>query len=426
MQFESVKAVENYLNNIPKFQSVGSSAAKFDLNRFKEFCSFSGNPQRKFSAIHVAGTNGKGSTCHIIAAILREAGYKTGVYTSPHIIDYRERFRIDNQYISEADLLTFFNKFRQAIQEYQLSYFEISTALAFWWFAQSGIDTACIEVGLGGRLDATNIIDPLVSVITSIALDHTDILGETLQEIAQEKAGIIKNGRPVVIGDLPEAARKVIIQIAEDKQAPVITIDALKPAFIETGHFQLTVGKQVINLKSNLTAPIQAKNIAVAWQVFQQIEDSFPITEKEFINGLKYVKAGFGRFEKLSAYQQWYFDGGHNLQAIQALKQAINTVADIGDATLVLSMMKDKLRKDVMTEFSEFKNIYYYPLSLERAATFDDINRWLPKATPFPVSDENRKQLFQNDFDSELVIFSGSFYFYKAVRDWVSIYVLNR
>jgi len=427
MRFTSLQSVQEYLESIPKFQSRGSSAANFDLSRFRSFCEAIGNPQEEFDSIHVGGTNGKGSTCNILASVLEKTGQKVGVYTSPHITTFNERFRINDDLITKDDLLLFLNTHVEDVEEYELTYFEISTAIAFWWFARSNTDIACIEVGLGGRLDATNIIDPIISVITSISLDHTDILGDSITEISREKAGILKVGRPVVIGDLPKEARNEIINIAEQKECPLYTIDDLNPEFIEAGHYQLTVNERTIDIRSNLTSPIQAKNMAIVWQICSVIRNRCGgISEEDYLNGLKQVNGGYGRFERLVDAKQWYFDGGHNLEAIKALKESVEMAGNIENATLVLSLMRDKIRDEVMSEFLEFKNIYYYALDLERAATFDDIKQWLPKANPFPASDEDRKKIMQDDFDSELVIFSGSFYFYETVRDWVSTFVLNQ
>lgn len=417
MQFTTSESVKKYLEQVPTFRSTGSSAAKFDLSRFRAFCASIENPQDDFPSIHIAGTNGKGSTCRILGTIFGDAGFKTGVYTSPHILDYKERFRINEEYISDDELLTFFRRFADRIEKYELTYFEISTAIAFWWFERCEVDIAVIETGLGGRLDATNIVDPHVSVITSISLDHTDILGDSIKEIAREKAGIIKSGRPLIIGDLPKDAQREISKIAEQKESSVNTIEALNPTFVSPGHYQLTANDKKINIRTNLEIPVQAKNIAISWQVIRQLQDEFPIPENQFIRALKHVDLGFGRFEKLIDSQPWYFDGGHNVEAVKALKQSVQTVGRLENATLILSVLKDKLRPELMKEFLEFKNIYYYQLNLERAASFDDINYWLPQLKTFP--DNHNQQSFLDDFDSELVIFAGSFYFYATVRDWI-------
>ena len=425
MRFSSVKSVWKYLESIPKFQSTGASAAEFTLSRFRNFCEAIGNPHQQFKSIHVGGTNGKGSTCNILASVLQQNNFKVGVYTSPHVIRYHERFRVDNQHIEDDKLLAFFNEHIEQIEQYELTYFEISTAIAFWWFMDSEVDIACIEVGLGGRLDATNVIDPLACVITSVGLDHTDILGDSIEDIAREKGGIIKQDRPVVLGDLPIEAETEVRKIAKEKQSPVLLARDLNPRWKAPGTYQLTINGKQLDITSNLDAPIQAKNLAIVWQVCRAISEQYPVKIEDFVRSLQQVYVGLGRFEKLTNQRRWYFDGGHNLEAVNALKESVSAVGSVEEAVLVLSLMRDKISPEVMKEFSEFKNIYYYPLALERAATFDDITQWLPKANPFPTSDDHRKKLLQNDLNSELVIFSGSFYFYETVRDWVSTFALN-
>lgn len=421
MSYDSIRSVEKYLSKIPKFQAVGALAANFDLGRFKQFCDRIGNPQDEFPSIHVGGTNGKGSTCRILGKVFRDSGYKVGVYSSPHVINFNERFTINNEVIPDDKLIAFFQEHAQILKEYELTYFEISTAIAFWCFAQSKVDLALIEVGVGGRLDATNVITPLVSVVTSIALDHTDILGGTIEEIAREKGGIIKPDIPVVIGDLPETAEKEIIKIAKQKDSSIYSVDELEAKFLEPGLFQLTVDSQVIEIETNLFAPIQVKNIAIAWQVIRLLKDDFPISNEHFIKSLKTVDLGSGRFSRLSKNRRWYFDGGHNAEAVKALKHSVQQVGSISEAHLVLALMRDKINPEMVNEFSEFKNIYYYQLNFDRAATFDDITQWLPQVNPFPV-DQDQQKLLLKGFDSELVIFAGSFYFYTTVRDWVKAF----
>jgi dihydrofolate synthase/folylpolyglutamate synthase len=421
MKFDSIDEVDRYLSRIPKFQSEGASAANFYLKRFRKFCKFLGNPQREFPVIHIGGTNGKGSTCQILGSIFHKSGYKTGVYTSPHILNFNERFKIDGTVISDEALTRFFQKYAEHFADFQLTYFEISTALAFWWFAQSKVDIAVIEVGLGGRLDATNVINPLLSAITSVSLDHTEILGKDVETIAREKAGIIKAGRPVVLGDIPEKAAIEIHKIAEQKGSIVYTTD--KPEVIEPGLYKVSFKSEKNLIRTNLKVPIQSKNIALAAQILGLVNDSFPVSKAQFIEALRAVDLGPARFTKLIEDQLWYFDGAHNLEAVRALKQSVQTVGVVSEATLVLAMMKDKLKPEIMDEFSEFKKIYYYNLNFERAATFDDIKHWLPQTNLFPP-DQFRH--FFKDFDSELVIFAGSFYFYATVRERINNFSLNR
>lgn len=425
MNFDSIQKVEQYLSNIPKFHLEGSAAADFNLNRFKNFCDFLGNPQQDLKIIHVAGTNGKGSTCQMLAAVFQKAGYKTGVYTSPHVLHFNERFKINGVVISDEKLIYFFQQYGTAIKDFELTYFEISTAIAFYFFAQSKVDLAVIETGLGGRLDATNIIDPLVSVVTSISLDHTDILGETIEAIAQEKAGIIKPGKAVVIGDIPRKARAEIYKIAEQKGSNVYTINKILPEFIKPGLYKLTIEGKKVLVRTNLAAPVQVKNMAVAWKVVELLKEKYPVSKAQFVDALRFIDLGPGRFTKLAEDKRWYFDGGHNLEAVKAMKQSVQTIGSIDEVVLVLALMRDKLKPGVMAEFSEFKKIYYYYLNFERAATFDNIKNWLPQANLFPT-EKDRQQLLLKDFDSELVIFAGSFYFYDTVRDWIKNFSLNR
>lgn len=418
MRFSSIGDIERYLARIPTFQSDHTKAADFNLLKFENFCREFGNPQDDFPSIHVAGTNGKGSTCRILAAIYGEAGFSVGLYTSPHILRYNERFVIGGSTIPDEVLITFFREYAPVMEEHRLTYFEISTALAFWWFSESHVDLAIIETGLGGRLDATNVITPLASVVTSISLDHTDILGDSLQEIAREKGGIIKRGRPVITGKLPREAETEIRRIAEEKASKIITIDELQPEFIGEGVIKLQAGGKEIILKTTLKSPVQARNAAVAWQVVQAASGQFEVSEAQFEKGLQNVDLGFGRFEKLDEKKRWYFDGAHNIEAVKAVKQSLATVGKPGDAILVASLMSDKIKPEVMNEFSEFKNIYYYSLNTERAAPLKEIRKWWPQVTAFPTQPD-QQQLLLKEFDSELVIFAGSFYFYATVRDWI-------
>ena len=188
-------------DNLPMFQRIGAAALKNDLSNTWKLCAVLDNPQTKFKSIHVAGTNGKGSTSHMLASILQSAGYKTGLYTSPHLKEFTERIRINGKEITQEFLIDFVNRIRPTIEKIQPSFFEITVAMAFDYFAQNSVDIAVIEVGLGGRLDSTNVITPELSVITNIGWDHKDLLGDTLEKIAAEKAGIIKAGIPVVISE---------------------------------------------------------------------------------------------------------------------------------------------------------------------------------------------------------------------------------
>jgi|SRR5690625_5055391 len=418
MMFLSIEDVHQYLDDIPRFQSHHAGAIDLDLSKFRAFCAEIGNPQDDFPAIHVAGTNGKGSTCRILESIYREAGYETGLYTSPHILKFNERFVVGGQPLPDDAMLAFFRDYHRLMEAHKLTYFEISTALAFWWFSKSEVDLGIIETGLGGRLDATNVVRPAASIITSISLDHTEILGGTLQKIAREKGGIIKPGRPVVIGNLPPEAETTILRIAKQNGSPVMSIEELHPELTPDSTVKLQVNGKKLSVKTPFNAPVQALNTAIAWEAVHVLSDRFPVSEAQFAQGLQHMDIGYGRFEKLSSEKQWYFDGAHNIEAVKAVKQSVAAAGDLDEAILVLSLMGDKIRPDLMNEFSEFKNILYYSLNTKRAAPFKEIKKWWPDVKAFPTQSDQQRHLL-NEFDSELVIFAGSFYFYATVRDWI-------
>lgn len=219
------RALDLLMNRLPMFSRIGMGAFKKDLTNILVLCEALGNPQESFRSVHVGGTNGKGSVSHMLAAVFRQAGYRTGLYTSPHLVDFRERIRVDGEMISEAAVADFVEAHEALIEQVQPSFFEITVAIAFDWFRKCRIDVAIVEVGLGGRLDSTNIILPEVSVITNVSYDHQQILGYTLEEIATEKAGIIKAGVPAVIGETHEVTRPVFLHAAAAKEAPILFAD---------------------------------------------------------------------------------------------------------------------------------------------------------------------------------------------------------
>lgn len=427
MPFKSYEAVREYLESIPMFQSSGKSAADFNLDRFRKFCRAAGDPQNDFPTIHVGGTNGKGSTCHILASIYQQSGYKTGLYTSPHILDFSERFKVNGKEITETALIDFFNSHESLLKSFRLTYFEISTAIAFWYFSDMKVDLAIIEVGLGGRLDATNVITPEVSVITNVSLDHTDILGETVAEIAAEKGGIIKQAKPVVFGNLNEDAKNVLKKIAQDKEAPVHDIQELHPEF-KSGTYFLHPDEKEMRLESDLNAPVQVYNLAAAFVVSRLLKDRFPVSDDQYRMGVSNVRTlypSLGRFEKVHNRFKWYFDGAHNFEAVRSMKESAERLAPLKECTVVLSMMSDKLNEQLINEFSVFNKIFYHELNTQRAATLDQVQALLPTVRPFPVTKNEQKRLFE-EFETELVIFTGSFYFYSTVRDWIASFVNDR
>jgi dihydrofolate synthase/folylpolyglutamate synthase len=341
---------------LPMFTRIGAAALKNDLDNTLELCRRLDNPQHKFKSVHVAGTNGKGSTSHMLAAILQTAGYKTGLYTSPHLKDFRERVRINGQMISEQQVVDFVADHKNDFEEIQPSFFEMTVALAFDIFANEKVDIAIIEVGLGGRLDSTNVITPLVSVITNIGWDHMNILGDTLQLIAAEKAGIIKPDVPVIIGEYqPEVADIFLRKAAQEgadmnfasdgwevksRKSKVESLDLLdvevqnKNAQHSTFNFQL-----------DLTGSYQLKNIKTVLATVEQLRlQGFIITDEHLRTALRQVKTMtglHGRWEVLSTNPLTICDTGHNPEGIQ---EVLKNIAATPHKQLhfVIGMVNDK------------------------------------------------------------------------------------
>lgn len=297
------------------FQRIGPAAYRADLHNIKTLCEWLGNPQERLRCIHVAGTNGKGSVTHLIASVLQEAGYKVGVYTSPHYKDYRERIKINGRFISPHYITKFVNQYRGKFATLNASFFEITTALCFQYFADKKVDYAVIETGMGGRLDSTNIIRPLLSVITNISFDHQQFLGDTLPQIASEKAGIIKPGIPVVIGEIHPQTREVFIRTASERGSPIV--------FAE----QLCKGKLP---KSDLAGDYQQKNIRTALAAVICLQNSgVEISAKAVKKGFANVTANtriMGRWMVRRKNPLVIFDSAHNEAGIRAVVSQLKKI----------------------------------------------------------------------------------------------------
>ncbi len=428
-RFQFLSDVQRFLDQLPSFQAHGAIAARLGLDPIRSFCDQIGNPERDVPFVHVAGTNGKGSVSAILAKVYQEAGYRCGVFTSPHLEHILERFRINGQMIPEDDFLQFFEMHGQRVVALNLSYFEITTALAFWWFSKQKADIAILETGLGGRLDATNIINPEVSVITSVGYDHRNFLGHTAARIAEEKGGIIKKGRPVVIGQLPAPARKVITSIAQQKGSELLDARDMRPRFqLEKrgdeviGRIRFTENGRRVSVATDLPAPVHRWNVAIARLVTLANSGRFSVTLPAFRRASGAVVAhGFlpGRFERLDRSLNWYFDGAHNSEAVRALTKTIETQDWQDSPVIVMSFMKDKAEKKVLKPFSVFKKNYYYKLNTERAADISEIKPYLSNIKSLPSREEDITK-FLAGLTEEVVIFTGSFYFYGVVKRWIS------
>lgn len=411
--FNSITDVWDFLGEIPMFQKAGVRAGHFELDHISAFCERLGNPQNTFPSIHVAGTNGKGTTCYLLEHVYLSAGYKTGIFTSPHLMRYNERVRIQGEEITDQKILEFFRTAAPIFDDISLTYFEISTALAFWAFADARVDIAIIEVGLGGRLDSTNIITPVLSVITSISFDHEQILGNTIPQITSEKAGIIKPGIPVVVGNVPEQALQTIGSVSQKTESKLILSSGLNPEW-KNGEVWLSSVPLVI--KTNFVEAVNIWNIAMVYCSVIELRHVFPLKENSVLKALESFQGLPARFEKLLPGKEWYFNGAHNPEAIASLIEAVNRKEN-SCKILILSMMGDKVKPDLLRQLTGFNEIYFYEQEGERAGKFSDVSRVIE----VKKIDEHNIQNILNERDRTLVIFAGSFYFYSIVKRWIEI-----
>ena len=327
---------------LPAYQRVGAAAYKPDIGNIVKLCDLLGNPHRAFKSIHIAGTNGKGSVAHMIASVYQEAGLKTGLYTSPHLIDFRERVKVNGQNISKTAVIEFTNTHKDMFADVQPSFFEWTVALAFKYFADEQVDVAIIETGLGGRLDSTNILQPELSIITSISKDHEVFLGSDLLSIAREKAGIIKFETPVVLGKLPGDVENEIRRIAQDLNAPVYRFDDAKAK------------------ETDLLGSWQHTNSQMVSVAVDCLQKTFNIQQQDLLSGLKNVRSNTGlrgRWEQLSDKPVVICDVGHNVEAIDNILAQI-TQYQFQQLRMVLGFAGDK---DLMTIAGKLpKNAQYY------------------------------------------------------------------
>ncbi|MGP1537635.1 bifunctional folylpolyglutamate synthase/dihydrofolate synthase [Bacteroides heparinolyticus] len=361
----------NYLYNAaPAFEKVGAGAYKEGLSNTHILDKHFNHPHKQFKTIHIAGTNGKGSCSHTLAAILQSQGYKVGLYTSPHLVDFRERIRVNRECISEERVIRFVEKEKSFFEPLQPSFFELTTALAFLYFAEQNVDIAVIEVGLGGRLDCTNIITPILSVITNISFDHTQFLGNTLAKIAREKAGIIKNGVPVLVGETCEETRPVFEQVAREHDA---TLYYAEDNIIEDDY------------EFELKGAYQEKNKNTILNIVRLLRNQIDISNDAVINGMKNVcelTGLMGRWQTISNTPLTICDTGHNLAGWKYLhKQIKETYEAIRSKTvntsmlrIVFGMVDDKDIEAVMELLPKNATYYYCQASTHRAIPSTRIN----------------------------------------------------
>lgn len=362
---------------LPMFQRMGSSAFKKDLKNIQALCKVLNHPEKKFKSIHIAGTNGKGSTAHILSAVLQKARFeRVGLYSSPHLIDFRERIKINSKLIEKDFVVDFVAKIKKEIQSIQPSFFEITVAMAFEYFAQQKVDFAIIETGLGGRLDSTNVITPELSIITNIAYDHCDMLGETLAEIAGEKAGIIKADVPVIIGESHLETKNIFLEKANEKRAQIRFADQFYDCKVLEKDFEhqaleIRKNKKIIfeKLKTDLLGDYQIPNIKTALASIEQLNRmGFWIDEKSIKQGLEAVKRQtyfLGRWQILSKNPLVICDTGHNEAGIQQVLHQIKKIK-FEKLHFVFGMVNDKSTEKILKLLPQNAQYYFCKANIPR------------------------------------------------------------
>lgn len=372
------QTLEYLFSQLPAYHRIGKAAYKNDLKNIISLDNYLSNPHLKYHTIHIAGTNGKGSVSHMIASILQEAGYRTGLYTSPHLKDFRERIKVNGEMIPENDVVTFISKHRNIIEIIKPSFFEMTVAMAFNYFAECHVDVAVIEVGLGGRLDSTNIINPVLSVITNIGHDHMDLLGDTIEKIAVEKSGIIKRKIPVLISETQPETEEIFVKKANESESPIRFADKnfscnLIKTDMMSGERKYLMTELSTNRKyegtSSLGGDYQSKNLQAVFAAFDNLKEVFNFSEKDIADGIKNVVRNtglLGRWQILNTVPLTICDTGHNLEGLEYVVDQINRIPKSA-LHIILGFVKDKDLESVLPLFPADAIYYFTKASVPRA-----------------------------------------------------------
>jgi len=380
------------VSKLPIYQRIGKAAYKANLDDTIQLLNKLGNPQDHFKSIHVAGTNGKGSVCHILASVLQEAGYKTGLYTSPHLKDFRERIKINGEMIGEEDVVQFVKKHKKTFEKLSPSFFEMTVAMAYEYFAQEKVDFAILEAGMGGRLDSTNISKPILTVITNIGYDHMQFLGDTIEKIATEKAGIVKEKITLVVGKKQKGADEVFMKIADKKLAPIIYADdhfELKEIHTREKNYLIydvwyNNNLYLEKLVSPLLGRYQNGNIATVLQSIELLKQSEEVQiEKEMIvDGIFHVVDNtslLGRWQVISNNPLTICDTGHNPEGLQAV---VNQIAEtkFDNLHFVFGMVNDKNPESILYLLPKNATYYFCTPDIPRGMDVDELKEHAFKA----------------------------------------------
>lgn len=420
------ETIEYLYARLPMFTRIGAAAYKKDLHNTIVLLEALGHPHRQFKSIHIAGTNGKGSTSHMLAAIMQQHGYKTGLYTSPHLVDFRERIKINGEWISEEFVVAFTKSIQPLIESMEPSFFEVTVAMAFAWFAQQEVDIAIIETGLGGRLDSTNVITPELSIITNIGWDHMNILGDTLDKIAFEKAGIIKHSVPVVIGETTPETRPVFQAKATETHSPVlwaeqqyelvsaqpyafdleVTLQQTNTGLLQQWHTDLGGLYQQYNLRTVITATDVLKSMG--WPLE-------PAKIQEALQQVKKLTGLHGRWERISTKPDVVLDVAHNEHG---MRQVVYQIAQLQQmhpdmqVHCIIGMVKDKDISKVLQLLPSNWKFYFTQAQMPRALPAPELQvmaaSFQLQGTPFANVNLALKQALQQAAQQDLILVCGS------------------
>lgn len=378
------QTLEFLFSSLPAFETQGATAYKPGLERITAFCRHLGNPQRNFFTIHIAGTNGKGSVAHIIASVLQQAGYRTGLFTSPHLQDFRERIRVDGEMIPKQKVVNFVDKHHDKMVELNLSFFEMTAAMAFDYFAQSDVEVAVIETGLGGRLDATNLIVPILSIITNIGLEHTALLGDTLQKIAAEKAGIIKKSIPVLIGEGDARYNGVIEQTAAANKSKVLYAEQVFRCEKQDsrGERQLFTLRRMrddrpFDVELDLEGNYQYHNVITVSAAVDFLHEETPLTisRRAYLEGMRCAAANtalHGRWQKLGEAPLTICDTGHNAHGIAYVAEQLRNTPH-RELFCVMGFVRDKDLAHILPLLPREAHYIFTQAHSERALTAEEL-----------------------------------------------------
>ncbi len=372
------ETLEFLYSQLPAWHRIGKAAYKNDLHNTLLLDEHFDHPHRKYTTIHVAGTNGKGSVSHMIASVLQEAGYKTGLYTSPHLKDFRERIRVNGEMISEGAIIRFVSENKDVIESLKPSFFEMTVALALEYFASEEVDIAVIEVGLGGRLDSTNIINPVLSVITNIGHDHMDLLGDTIGKVAAEKAGIIKKLIPVVISESDRLTKEIFLSKAKDCMSAVSFADERFEClpdinFNLEGERKFEIRDKAEDLNYEGYTPLggdyQAKNIQAVFSAFRMLKEKIDISDPVILRGIRKVVSNtglMGRWQVLGNRPFIVCDTGHNREGLEYVLKQISRI-EVSNRHIVVGFVNDKDLGSVLPLFPRDAKYYFTKASVPRA-----------------------------------------------------------